>query len=74
METLIVWVIIGIAALATGRALYRALSGKAPSCGCGSSCNTCPTASSRDDTRTCMEKQSDEPPPSRPDSANPTGA
>jgi len=35
METLVVWIILATVVAAAARCIYRALSGKDPSCGCG---------------------------------------
>lgn len=42
METVIVWVIIGVVVAASARWVYRTISGKSSGCGCGE--KVCPLA------------------------------
>jgi hypothetical protein len=39
LENIILWLIIGAAALYCGRTIYRTLSGKSKGCGCGCACD-----------------------------------
>ena len=38
-ENIILWLIIGAAAIFCGRTIYRTLSGKSKGCGCGCDCS-----------------------------------
>ena len=39
LETIILWLIIGVAAIFCGRTIYHTLSGKSKGCGCGCDCS-----------------------------------
>ena len=55
-ETIVVFLIAGVAFVLSARWLYRTLAGKAEGCGCGESgCRSVPSSSRGDDAYYCKE-------------------